>query len=213
MQIPGAHGAILLADENGEALRWGAAPSVAVSFVKALEGMRVRPEGPPSAAAVHQRRPVVVADMLNDPRWPDRRDLVAAHAYRSCWSVPIIASDTRPIGALTLYSEMQREPDKEVLAICDEAAHIAGIAVERKLSEDRIRFMATHDALTGLPNRTLLQDRIEQALRYAQRADRWVTVAFIDLDNFKAINDTLGHNAGDEYCGPSRSAWCHACGG
>ncbi len=198
MQIPGTHGAVLLADDGGGSLRWGAAPNVAVSFVKAQDGMRVRPEGPSSAAAVHRRQPVVVADMLNDPRWSEHRDLVAAHAYRSCWSVPIIASDARPLGALTLYSKIQREPDKEMLAICEEAAHIAGIAVERKLSEDRIRFMATHDALTGLPNRTLLQDRIEQALRYAQRADRWVTVAFIDLDNFKGVNDTLGHNAGDE---------------
>jgi len=68
---------------------------------------------------------------------------------------------------------------------------------QRKLSEERLQFLANHDALTHLPNRALLQQRLEQALIRAQRNQNKIAVLFIDLDRFKIINDTLGHHAGD----------------
>jgi diguanylate cyclase (GGDEF)-like protein len=64
--------------------------------------------------------------------------------------------------------------------------------------QEELAFMATHDALTGLPNRTLILDRIEQMLARSRRNQTPVAALFIDLDNFKSINDTLGHGAGDE---------------
>ncbi|HEY3328131.1 MAG TPA: EAL domain-containing protein [Novimethylophilus sp.] len=67
----------------------------------------------------------------------------------------------------------------------------------RKESEQRLQFLANHDALTKLPNRALLQERIEHALRLTQRNKTQLAVLFIDLDRFKIINDTLGHDAGD----------------
>ena len=67
----------------------------------------------------------------------------------------------------------------------------------RKQAEEALLRMANHDALTGLPNRLLLQDRLAQAIAKAQRARRQVAVMFIDLDRFKHVNDSLGHEAGD----------------
>jgi diguanylate cyclase (GGDEF)-like protein len=64
--------------------------------------------------------------------------------------------------------------------------------------EEELSFLATHDALTGLPNRTLILDRVEQMLARSARNQTPVGALFIDLDNFKSINDTLGHGAGDE---------------
>ncbi len=69
---------------------------------------------------------------------------------------------------------------------------------ERHRADEELAFMATHDSLTGLPNRTLILDRVEQMLVRARRNHTPVAALFIDLDNFKSINDTLGHDAGDE---------------
>lgn len=68
---------------------------------------------------------------------------------------------------------------------------------ERKRNEETIRHMAHHDMLTGLPNRILFSDRVEQAIREARRARLNLALFFIDLDGFKAVNDKLGHEAGD----------------
>jgi diguanylate cyclase (GGDEF)-like protein len=69
---------------------------------------------------------------------------------------------------------------------------------ERKQAEERIRHLAHHDDLTGLPNRSLIRDRLEQAVLNAQRNGKHLALAFVDLDGFKLVNDGLGHNAGDE---------------
>lgn len=86
-----------------------------------------------------------------------------------------------------------RGADGKTFAVCCISTDIT----ERKRAEERIRFLAQHDSLTGLPNRVVFRDRVNQAIVQAQRKQKLIAVLFIDLDRFKNINDSLGHQTGD----------------
>ncbi len=94
---------------------------------------------------------------------------------------------------------LQRSLDVTLVRLCEafegERTSVDGV-LERRQAE--LEFMATHDPLTGLPNRTLILDRADQLLARARREHLQCAALFIDLDGFKAINDSLGHRAGDE---------------
>jgi diguanylate cyclase (GGDEF)-like protein/PAS domain S-box-containing protein len=197
-QVSGIHGSILQLNKGGTHLMGGVAPNLPTAYLKALEAIPIGPSAGSCATAAYRREAVIVADIESDPLWSDARSVAAAHGFRSCWSTPILSHNGAVLGTFAMHSRQARKPSAVETRLVEFATRIAGIAIERKVAEDRINFMATHDALTGLPNRTLLKDRLTQALLYARRYDRWVSVLFVDLDNFKFVNDSLGHGAGDE---------------
>ena len=99
---------------------------------------------------------------------------------------------------LRAHDELEQRVVERTAELASANTQLQEEVFERMQAEQRIWHLAHHDGLTGLPNRTLLHDRLEQALAQAQRSRHRVAVMFLDLDRFKNINDSLGHAIGDE---------------
>lgn len=125
-------------------------------------------------------------------------DSLAPSAPANWLGVPLISKET-VLGALVIESRSQetryREADQELLQFV--ATQVATV-VERKHAEEHLRFIAHHDSLTGLTNRSLFYDRLETALRSASRNENGLALLYLDLNDFKPINDTRGHETGDQ---------------
>jgi diguanylate cyclase (GGDEF)-like protein len=112
--------------------------------------------------------------------------------------VPIEAEGER-LGMLAHHAPASRTAPERWADFLTRVTDVLSLGLERRLSDDRIEYMAYHDELTGLPNRRLLSDRLSLELARARRRDDIGAVLFLDLDRFKTVNDALGHAVGDQY--------------
>jgi len=109
---------------------------------------------------------------------------------------PIFSRDGGKHGTLT--ASKTENDESGLVEFLAGIAQTVGIAIDRHRDIAHIAYLAEHDALTGLPNRTLLNRKVVALLEKASQAGKSLAVAFVDLDNFKLVNDSLGHAAGDE---------------
>jgi diguanylate cyclase (GGDEF)-like protein/PAS domain S-box-containing protein len=193
--VSGAASIYLLEGERLE-LRSGRAPASVQGWVR--EPVRT-PDRSLCDAAISTRAAVIVEDLTVADVHEDLRAIVEEEGIRSAWSLPIASIATGdPVGSLSVLDVTTRVPSSLERQVADAACSLIAIALERERTEARLAHQALHDALTGLPNRALLVDRMDQALARRVRAETDVALLFCDIDRFKVINDSLGHNVGDQ---------------
>ena len=157
-------------------------------------GQRIPLEGSLAEAALKTRGSVVIDDS-HSGNHPVAAPLLTM-GVKSAVCVPIGSAD-HPFGMLAVFSRRLAAFTHDDAKFLETVAFVLAEAARREHSDAELRRQALHDAVTGLPNRALLDDRLEQSLAVAKRAGLRVGLLFIDLDHFKVINDSLGHQAGD----------------
>ncbi len=190
--------AIQLLNAERTHLHAAVGPALPKTYFSAMEDLAVGPCHCSPGTAVFRREPVIVTRIATDPLWILWREPALAHGLQACSSWPIFGKNNKVLGAMSLYYRDQLQPSAKELQVIAIAANLAGIAIENKETEDRIRYLAHFDEMTALPNRALFNQILNHAMKSAHRRQQKMAVMFVDLDRFKNINDTFGHSAGDQ---------------
>ena len=129
---------VLLLDQDTKRLRLGAAPSLPDFYNEAVDGLEIGPGAGSCGTAAFTGERVIVEDVTTHPYWAPYRDVARRAGLGACWSEPIRSSNGEILGTFAIYYRESRAPDQPAITLIVSAAHLAGIAIERKQAEDRL---------------------------------------------------------------------------
>lgn len=195
---PGMACSIMLPERDRPLLNVVAAPSLPPDYVRCLRNIEIGEGIGSCGTAAHSRERVIVPDIATHAFWTAFRHHALPHGLRSCWSQPVLNGQGQLLGVFAIYRQRPGDPSPQDLGLIDSVADLASVVLENYQTLDELTRRATLDDLTGLSNRPTFMAQLASEFRRSQRHGRPLSVLMLDLDHFKLINDTHGHQAGDQ---------------
>ncbi len=192
---PGMRCSMLELSDNK--LLHGGAPSLPKEYCEAVHGLENGPSVGSCGTSTFTEQRVLVENIETDPKWEKIKHFALPHGMRCCWSEPIKSSSGKVLGAFGMYYNHPALPNEKELKDLVSAARLTGIVMERDQAQKRIRMLAYTDELTGLASRASFIQHMEEVTKTSFRHGRRFGLLYVDLDDFKSINDSLGHDVGD----------------
>ncbi|WP_433691676.1 EAL domain-containing protein [Herbaspirillum seropedicae] len=196
-QIPYGACSVMLVNEQASHFTSVLSHRYPPRLIRALQGMPIRHGCGVGAEAALRRGPCIVPNIAQDPITEHLRPLIDTEIYPACGAWPIIGKEGQLLGVFAALLKENQAPSNEYLQLANIAADLASVAIESRRADERIRHLAHYDELTGLPNRFLCTQHVSNAITHAEHRNGMVAVILMDLDRFKNINDTFGHETGE----------------